>query len=124
MGIGEEGQANNDGKDDTKKAEEEAVRVHCSACIEEHFIEHLSPTLRKGNEWDKDLNPSFPLAPFVTINRSVVVFNGSKELFKQPEWVFISKSVDASTRLSNKTVICVLYTSNRTAEVCFCSILT
>lgn len=70
MGIGEEGPAENDDEDGTKSAEEEAVKVHCSGCIEEHFIEHLSPTLRKGNEWDKD---SFPFSPFATINRSFMV---------------------------------------------------
>lgn len=50
LGSGQERQDHNDDdEEDNKRAEEEAAVVHCSACIEEHFIERLSPTLHRGN---------------------------------------------------------------------------
>ncbi|XP_003967745.2 patatin-like phospholipase domain-containing protein 2 [Takifugu rubripes] len=47
LGSGQERPDHND-EEDNKHDEEEAAVVHCSACIEEHFIERLSPTLHKA----------------------------------------------------------------------------
>lgn len=48
LGDGGESQDHNVDEEDDKHDEEEAVMVHCSSCIEEHLVEHLSPTLHKG----------------------------------------------------------------------------
>lgn len=48
--------SNNDSRDEEEKekekeahAEEEAVMVYCSSSMEDNFMEHLPPTLHKGN---------------------------------------------------------------------------
>ena len=48
LGNGEESQDHSGDEEDNKPDEEEAVRLHCSSCVEEHLFEHLSPTLHKG----------------------------------------------------------------------------
>lgn len=64
LGSGQERQDHN-GEDegDNKDEEEEAAMVHCSACIEEHLSERLSPTLHKGNGCGQatDPPPCFPV---------------------------------------------------------------
>lgn len=61
LGSGQERQdRTGEDEEDNKEEEEEAAVLHCSACIEEHFIEGLSPTLHKGNTCGKaaDSSPS------------------------------------------------------------------
>lgn len=54
LGDAEEGRGYKGGdEEDDKHDAQEAVMVHCSACIEEHFVEHLSPTLHKGSLCDE-----------------------------------------------------------------------
>ncbi|CAG08778.1 unnamed protein product, partial [Tetraodon nigroviridis] len=47
LGSGEESPGHNVDEEDNRQDEEEAVMVHCSS-IEEHLVEHLSPTLHKA----------------------------------------------------------------------------
>lgn len=49
LANGGESEDYNDAEEDNKSDEEGAVMIHCSSSIEEHFIEHLPPTLHKGN---------------------------------------------------------------------------
>lgn len=64
LGSGQERQDHNDDdEEDNKPEEEEAAMVHCSACVEEHLTERLSPTLHKGNGCGKATGsaPCFPV---------------------------------------------------------------
>ena len=45
----EEEDNKSDEEEEKPNVEEGAVVVHCSSLTEQHFIEHLPPTLHKGN---------------------------------------------------------------------------
>lgn len=74
LGSGQERQDHNDDdEEDNKQEEEEAAMLHCSACMEEHFIERLSPTLHKGNLCGEAADSS----PCLTVHhRQSLTFNG------------------------------------------------
>lgn len=68
LGSGQERQDDHDDDEAYNKHDEEEAAMKrsaplCSACIEEHFIEGLSPTLHKGNLCGKatDSSPCFPV---------------------------------------------------------------
>lgn len=71
-GGGERQDRNGEDEEDRHddRGREEAVVVHCSACIEEHFVEQLSPTLHKGSVGGKatDSAPRFRFSLLIIVS--------------------------------------------------------